>query len=84
MNPIQYKNFNPGQFQNRNKQYENRYLQSNNNTQQNSTYVEIICNYCKKPGHLVLDCEIQPNKQLQPPHQGNSKAFSSMGALRRA
>ena len=46
-NPGQYKNFNLGQFQNRNKLYENRFLQ-NNNTQQNSNYTEIICNYCKK------------------------------------
>ena len=47
LNPGQYKNFNSGWFQNRREQYENRFLQ-NNNTQQNSNYTEIICNYCKK------------------------------------
>ena len=47
-NPGQYKIFNLGQFQNRNKPSENRFLQ-NNNTQQNLNYTEIICNYCKNP-----------------------------------
>ena len=48
LNPGQYKNFNSGQFHNRNKLYENTFLQ-NNNTQQISSYTELICNYCKKP-----------------------------------
>ena len=73
---------NTGEFRYRNKQYENRYLQNNNNnTEKNSNYTEIICNYCKKPGHLVRDCEIRPNKQLQTPQQGNCKTLSSTGAL---
>ena len=83
MNPGLYKNDNLGQFQNRNKPYENRFLQ-NNNTKKNSTYTEIICNHCKKPGHLVRDRKIRPNKQLQTPHQENSKALPSTGALRKA
>ena len=82
-NPGQYKSFNLGQFKNRNKLYENRFLQ-NNNPQQNSNYTEIICNYCKKPGHLVRDCKIQPNNQSQTAHQENSKALPSTGALRKA
>ena len=83
LNSGQYKNFNSGEFQNRSKPYENRFLQ-NNNTQQNSTYTEIICNYCKKPGHLVRDCKIRPNKQLQTPHQENFKVLPSTSALRKA
>ena len=79
----QYKNFNSGQFQNRNKPHENRFLH-NNNTQQNSTYTEIICNYFKKPGHLVRDCKIRPNNQSQTAHQENSKALTNTGALRKA
>ena len=82
-NPGQYKNFNLGQFQNRNKPCENRFLK-NNNTQQNSNYTEIICNYCKKPGHLVRDCKIRPNSQSQTAHRENSKALPSTGALRKA
>ena len=34
LNPGQYTNFDSGQFRNRNKQYENRYLQNNNKDQQ--------------------------------------------------
>ena len=83
MNPGQYKKFNIGQFQNRSKPYKNRFLQ-NNNTQQNSNYTEMICNYCKKPGHLVQDCKIQPNNQSQTAHQEYFKAVSSTGALRKA
>ena len=82
-NPGQYKNFNSGQFQNRSKPYENRFLK-NNNTQQNSNYTEIVCNYCKKPGHLVRDCKIRPNNQSQTAHQKNSKALPSTGALRKS
>ena len=82
-NPGQYKNFNLGQFQNRNKLYENRFLQ-NNNTQQNSNNTELICNCCKKPGHLVRDCKIRSNNQSQTAHQENCKAFPSTGALRKA
>ena len=66
---------NLGQFQNLNKRYENIYLQNKNNTQQNLTYTEKICNYCKKPGHLVRDCEIRLHKQLQTSHHRNSKAL---------
>ena len=84
LNPGQYKNFALGQFQNRSKPYENTFLQNNNNTQQNSSYTEIICNYCKKLGHLVRDCKICPNNQSQTPHQENSKALPSTGALRKA
>ena len=62
LDPGQYKNLKSGQFQ-----YENRYLQSNNSTQQNSSHTERICNYCKKLGHLVRDCKIRPNNQL---HEG--------------
>ena len=62
LNLGQYKNFISGQFQNRNKPHENRFLQ-NNNTQQNLNYTEILCNYCKKPGHLVRDNKIRPNNQ---------------------
>ena len=63
LNPGQYKNFKSGQFQNPSKPYENRFLK-NNNTQQNSNYTEIVCNYCKKPGHLVRDCKIRPNNRV--------------------
>ena len=83
MNPGQYKNFNSGQFQNRSKQYENRFLQ-NNKTQQHSNYTEIICNYCKKPVHLVRDCKIRPNNESQTAHEENSKALTSTGALGKA
>ena len=82
-NQGQYKNCNSGQIQNRNKSYETRFLQ-NNATQQNLNYTEIICNYCKKPGHLVQDCKIRPNRQTQTAHQENSKALPSTGALRKA
>ena len=82
LNPGQYKNFHSGQFQNRSKYYENKFLQ--NNTQQNSNYTEIICNYYKKPGHLVRDCKIRPNNQSQTAHQENSNALPSTGALRKA
>ena len=82
-NPGQYKNCNSEQFQSRSKQYENRFLQ-NNNTQQNSNYTEIICNYCKKPGHVLRDCKIRPNNQSQTAHQENSKALPSTGTLRKA
>ena len=79
----QYKNFNSGQFQNRSKPYENRFLQ-NHNTQQNSNYTEIICNWCKNLGHLVRGCKMRPNNQSQKPHQENSKALPNTGALRKA
>ena len=46
--------------------------------------MEIICNYCKKPGHLVCDCKIRPNNQSQTRYQENSKALPSTGALRKA
>ena len=82
LNAGQYENFNSGQFQNRNKPYENRYLQNNNNTQQNSSYTERICNYCKKPGHSVRDWKIRTHNQSQTRHQENSKALSSTGTLR--
>ena len=84
LNPEQYKNFKSGQFQNRNKPYENRYLHNNNKTQQNSTYTEIICNYFEKPRNLVRDCKIRPNYHLQTLNQQNSKALPSMGALRKS
>ena len=83
LNPGQYKKFNSGQFQNRSKQHKNRFLQ-NNDTQQNSNYTEITCNYCKKPGHLVRDCKIRSNNQSQTAHQENSKALPSTGPLRKA
>ena len=72
LNLGQYKNFNSGQFQNRNKSYKNRYLENNNNIQQNSSYTELICNHCEKPGHLVRIYKLRPNNQSQTPHQENS------------
>ena len=63
LNSGQYKNFNSVQFQNRNKPHGNRYLQNDKKAQQNSSYTEIICNYCKKPGHIGRDCKIRPNNQ---------------------
>ena len=33
--------------------------------------------------HPVRDCKIRPNKQLQTPHQENSKALPNTGALRK-
>ena len=74
LNPRRYTNFNLGQFKNHNKQYEKK----------NPTHTEIICNYCKKPGHLVRDCEIRPNKKLQSPDLKNSKVLPSTGVLRNA
>ena len=65
------------------KHYENRFLQ-NNNTQQNSNYTEIICNYCKNSGHLVRDCKIRPKNQSQTAYHENYKALSSTGALKKA
>ena len=61
----QYKNFSSGQFQNHNKPHERSNLQNNKNTLQNSSYADIICNNCKKPGQLVRDCKVRPNNQTQ-------------------
>ena len=80
---IIFYNNNSGLFRNQSKPYGNRFLQ-NNNIQRNSNYTKVICDYCKKPGHLIRDCKIRPSNQSQAPHQENSKSLPSTDALRKA
>ena len=44
---------------------------------------EVICNYCKKPGHVIANFNIRLNKQ-QSQHSENSTALPSTDALRKA
>ena len=44
---------------------------------------EVICNYCKKPGHVITSSNIRLNKQ-QSQHSQNSNALPRTDALRKA
>ena len=51
------------QFSNQNRQREMRNQQLSRPNQNYSQTSEVICNYCKKPGNVITNCNIRLNKQ---------------------
>ena len=44
---------------------------------------EFVCNYCKKLGHIITNCNVRLNKQ-QSQNSENSNALPITDALRKA
>ena len=36
-----------------------------NDNQQNTEYAKIVCHYCKKPGHVIRDCQKRMKKEQE-------------------
>ena len=71
------------QLSNQNTHREMRNQQLRRPNQKYSQKSEVICNYCKEPGHVITNCSITLNKQ-QSQHPENSNALPSKDTLRKA
>ena len=76
-----YANYRQFLDQNRQRKMGNQQLSRTN--QKYPQKSEVICNYCKKPGHIITNCIIRLNKQ-QSEHSENSNVLPSTDALREA